>query len=193
MATKEEVISLYTNAANKFKEFADAEGVDPADIFEILKDISDQIGQKVKSDWELIPAVKKGVSDGIQRWVRNSFFEGGRTYKPRLDEINNMRDVNVTSWHDSTDTDIAREILVRAGLSSHWKYDELTGYIAGSLSFILDPDKWMNPNFVEPTPENEKAATMAGKAATTTEVVEQMSTTPPAAKTTTTTAKKASS
>lgn len=118
---------------------------------------------------------------GETRWLKNLFFDGAPTKYPRLDELHNAKNPNVTGVGDMTDYELACEILRRAGLGTHWKFSELAEMFAECLFHeIDDPMRWLNPVY-DTADKSERKIT-----GTTTEVVEQM-TTPPKPKSTSTT------
>jgi hypothetical protein len=82
------------------------------------------------------------------RWVKNAFFNGGSTTRIRLDELHNEFNGNVYGQGDSTDLDIADEILERAGLREHVRFNEIRQGLADFLADVPDPAmKWVNPNY----------------------------------------------
>lgn len=80
------------------------------------------------------------------RWVANHFFEGGRTKKPRLDEIHNFANGNLAGHCDTSDRALAAMILNRAGISEHYKYEDLRELLADALASIDNPTQWLNPD-----------------------------------------------
>lgn len=87
---------------------------------------------------------------GEKRWVANQFWQGGATKYPRLDEARNFHDPNATGVFDTSDEDLARAILQRAGLAGHLKYEDLVKTIGQAFSrSVRNPQKWLNPVYGE--------------------------------------------
>lgn len=89
------------------------------------------------------------------RWVKNAFFRGGSTKNVRLDEIHNQLNNNVANTGDITDYELAKEIISRAGLVEHVRFNELVQGLADFLETIPDPAmEWVNPNYGHHFPKN---------------------------------------
>lgn len=87
-----------------------------------------------------------------QRWIMAQFFSPSWTKNLTLDELRNGNDNNVTGVFDATDLDVAKEILRRAGLVDHFRYEELSETLSEWLADIDDPRTFINPN-AKPIPE----------------------------------------
>lgn len=89
------------------------------------------------------------------RWVKNAFFEGGSTKYIRLDEVHNFLNDNNFGEGDTTDEELAAEILRRAGLVEHVRYEELKEGLTDFFSTIPSPAmEWINPNYGKHYPKN---------------------------------------
>lgn len=92
------------------------------------------------------------------RWVKNAFFNGGSTKRIRLDEIHNELNNNNLGQGDITDYELAKEIMSRAGLVEHPRFNELVEGLAEFLETIPDPAmNWINPNYGYHYPKNVEA------------------------------------
>lgn len=92
------------------------------------------------------------------RWVKNAFFNGGQTKYARLDEIHNQLNNNVANTGDITDYELAKEIISRAGLVEHPRFEEIVQGLADFFETIPDPAmKWINPNYGHHFPKNVEA------------------------------------
>jgi hypothetical protein len=82
------------------------------------------------------------------RWVKNAFFNGGTTKYVRLDELHNELSGNNYGQGDFTDHDLAAEIVSRAGLLEHPRYEEIVDGLTEFFETIPDPAmQWINPNY----------------------------------------------
>lgn len=72
------------------------------------------------------------------RWLKNEFFETrGPSITVRLDDLHH--------GPDTSDRQLAADILMRAGLSDHPRRKELMDKFARALGEIEDPELWLNP------------------------------------------------
>lgn len=83
---------------------------------------------------------------GKQRWIMTQFFKPSFTKNPTLEELRNGKDHNLVGVYDSTDMDIAKEVLRRADLADSHIYNDLCEIFAEALSEVEDPHLFVNPN-----------------------------------------------
>lgn len=97
------------------------------------------------------PETPKTTSEKVPpktRWVKNAFFNGGTTKYVRLDELHNHLNDNHFGQGDTTDEELATEIMRRAGMVEHPKHDEIRDALRDFFEMIPDPAmKWINPNY----------------------------------------------
>lgn len=79
------------------------------------------------------------------RWLANEFFSAtGPTTVVRLDELTNLGDKSYEGRGDSSDRELARQIIMRAGLGDHPRLNQLVDMMAVGLGEIDDPGKWLH-------------------------------------------------
>ncbi len=81
------------------------------------------------------------------RWNRNNFFSGGMTKRPTLNDLRNevIGGTGGEQGFDTTDRQLATEILNRAGLVDRPFYYELLVRLTDALSDVDDTKKFVNP------------------------------------------------
>ena len=108
---------------------------------------------EVKAEDKEVPN-SSGKVPAKTRWVANAFFNGGSTKYVRLDELHNYLNDNNFGQGDTTDEELATEILRRAGLVEHPRHDEIRDALREFFETIPDPAmKWINPNFGKKYPK----------------------------------------
>lgn len=112
----------------------------------------------VKSEKKESPTPKGTKVVSIEpklRWVKNAFFEGGWTKNIRLDEIRNHLNRQSPGQGDMSDEQLSEEILRRAGLIEHARYQEIKTALTTFFASIPDPAmQWVNPNYGKHFPKN---------------------------------------
>lgn len=79
------------------------------------------------------------------RWIQNEFFNAhGPTTVVRLDELTNLGNKTYEGRGDTTDRQLAREVIMRAGLGDHPRFYELVDKLAVGLGEINDPGDWLH-------------------------------------------------
>lgn len=79
------------------------------------------------------------------RWIQNEFFNAhGPTTVVRLDELTNLGNKTYEGRGDTTDRQLAREIVMRAGLGDHPRLNQLVDMMAVGLGEINDPGDWLH-------------------------------------------------
>jgi hypothetical protein len=79
------------------------------------------------------------------RWIRNEFFNShGPTTVVRLDELANLGDKSYEGRGDTSDRQLGREIIMRAGLGDHPRFNQLCDMMAVGLGEINDPGDWLH-------------------------------------------------
>jgi hypothetical protein len=79
------------------------------------------------------------------RWIANEFFAShGPTTVVRLDELTNLGDKSYEGRGDSSDRELSRQIMMRAGLGDHPRFNQLVDMMAVGLGEIDDPGKWLH-------------------------------------------------
>lgn len=99
------------------------------------------------------------------RWIRNEFFNAtGPTTVVRLDELANLGDTSYEGRGDTSDRQLAREIMMRAGLGDHPRFNQLCDMMAVGLGEINDPKDWLH-GYSKDT--SERPGTNSGSTAST--------------------------
>lgn len=81
----------------------------------------------------------------VPRWIKNEFFNShGPTTVTRLDELTNLANKTYEGRGDTSDRELAREIVMRAGLGDHPRLYQLTDLVAVGLGEIDDPGDWLH-------------------------------------------------
>lgn len=79
------------------------------------------------------------------RWIENEFFNAhGPTTVVRLDELTNLGNKTYEGRGDTTDRQLARAIVMRAGLGDHPRLNQLVDMMAVGLGEINDPGDWLH-------------------------------------------------
>lgn len=79
------------------------------------------------------------------RWVANEFFNAhGPTTVVRIDELANLANKTYEGRGDTTDRELSRQIIMRAGLSDHPRFNQLVDLLAVGLGEINDPGDWLH-------------------------------------------------
>lgn len=79
------------------------------------------------------------------RWVANEFFNAhGPTTVVRIDELANLANKNWEGRGDTSDRELSRQIIMRAGLSDHPRFNQLIDLVAVGLGEINDPGDWLH-------------------------------------------------
>lgn len=79
------------------------------------------------------------------RWIANEFFNAhGPTTVVRLDELTNLGNKSYEGRGDTTDRELARQIIMRAGLAEHSRFNQLVDLVAVGLGEINDPGDWLH-------------------------------------------------
>ncbi len=86
------------------------------------------------------------------RWVMAQFFNPSSTKYLTLDELHNKLDPNKKDATDSTDEQVAEEVLNRANLLSHPRIEDLRSWVIEGLASVDDPMKFCNPLYKAPEP-----------------------------------------
>lgn len=88
------------------------------------------------------PANKPSLDE--RRWLKNEFWTSrGPTTAVRIDELSNLSDKSYEGSGDTTDRELAADIINRAGLMDHPRRLELTERFAHALSGVKNPRKWL--------------------------------------------------
>lgn len=89
------------------------------------------------------------------RWLANEFFAAtGPTTVVRLDELTNLGDKSYEGRGDSSDREMARQIIMRAGLGDHFRFNQLVDMMARGLGEIDDPGDWLH-GYTNAAPQRE--------------------------------------
>lgn len=79
------------------------------------------------------------------RWLANEFFAAtGPTTVVRLDELTNLGNKTYEGRGDNSDRQLAAQIIMRAGLGDHPRFNQLVDMMAVGLGEIDDPGKWLH-------------------------------------------------
>jgi hypothetical protein len=79
------------------------------------------------------------------RWLANEFFAStGPTTVVRLDELTNLGDKTYEGRGDTSDRELAKQIMMRAGLGDHPRFNQLSDMMAVGLGEIDDPGDWLH-------------------------------------------------
>ena len=79
------------------------------------------------------------------RWIANEFFAAtGPSTVVRLDELRNLGDKSYEGRGDTSDRELARQIMMRAGLGDHPRFKQLSDMMARGLGEIDDPKDWLS-------------------------------------------------
>lgn len=111
---------------------------------EVLRDV-DFVSARTQLGGALC-ALSQDFTD--QRWQLNTFWWGGESHTPRLDEVHNAANPNVTGNCDTRDVELVHSIFERAGVPHNMTCDVLMHLFAGaSLLFLANPAKMVNPSW----------------------------------------------
>lgn len=113
---------------------------------EAFSKVMDDVKKRFEESWSLTLHDDAVNYDNETRWVRGSFFDGGVSKNLRLDERHNQQDPNDPTPTDTSDVQLATEILLRADLLERIFSAELVELFARALATIKDPVKFANPN-----------------------------------------------
>jgi hypothetical protein len=79
------------------------------------------------------------------RWLANEFFAAtGPTTVVRLDELTNLGNKTYEGRGDTSDRQLASQVIMRAGLGDHPRFNQLVDMMAVGLGEIDDPGKWLH-------------------------------------------------